>query len=511
MSGPGTVDPSPRNAARRALADEVQELRTRCTDLESSVEEFDRVVSTNKNLRSKLNEMEHQLGELKDIVHGLLDFKTRATKLLQVLVSNRNVDELKHQLLSLALQSNDPNAFLKSVVDGEQDATGGDGEDAGNSGGAPGLHLGATDAEALQLQLRDSQQMKDVCNNALLHLFGAVKELKPEHNLYPHGLTRNDPGWPGDGVGAERRTYIRFDWTKPYDDPINVGTFMEFCKFVRNRGAERVPAAAEVLDKATDATIQERCQLKYKYKAEKHRRYLKRQNQALQEATRTSNEDGEDENPKMKARGRKLRRMVPTYSAMEMETFVTHGAQSDDESEYETTLDGSRRKAGHYITRGWPFMSERFTALKTLVDEMDDPAPPPRGPYPRKPGSPREGDPPSNQCNQFLLREWMIDPAVLEQHPEWRRQRLVIPDDEPVQTQAPTQVNKRKNKPDIYQTGSVLVNAKKARLDLSAAQGKLQDTLAGETLEELGLGLDEGLPGVSRKESDDDEEEDLYD
>ncbi|KDN49281.1 hypothetical protein RSAG8_01983, partial [Rhizoctonia solani AG-8 WAC10335] len=143
--------------------------------------------------------------------------------------------------MSLALLSNDPNIFLKSVVDEEQHS----GENGG-SGGEAGLgetdtsnlaagdteqvqlklrdsetdtsNLAAGDTEQVQLKLRDSQKMKDACNKSLLHLFGAVKELKPEHSLYPHGLTRSDPGWPGEGVGSEHRTYLRFDWTKPSDE-----------------------------------------------------------------------------------------------------------------------------------------------------------------------------------------------------------------------------------------------------------------------------------------------------
>ncbi|KAG8687262.1 hypothetical protein FRC11_007514, partial [Ceratobasidium sp. 423] len=207
-----------------------------------------------------------------------------------------------------------------------------------------------------------------------------VKILKPEQTLYPHGLTRNDPGWPGEGVGDQRCTFIRFDFTKSCDDPINVNAFKEYCKFVRNRGAERVPAAEEVIRKATNAMIQEHCQKKYKYEAEKHRHYLKRLNEPAQAIMGNQpGKGGADGNvtqvsprkkkatayyrsraeAKIKAQGHKLQRMVVPYSIMELKTFVTHGAQSDDESEYETLQDGTQHKTKRYITRGWPFMSER--------------------------------------------------------------------------------------------------------------------------------------------------------
>ncbi|KAG8729322.1 hypothetical protein FRC11_009054, partial [Ceratobasidium sp. 423] len=152
-----------------------------------------------------------------------------------------------------------------------------------------------------------------------------------------------------------------------------------------------------------------------------------------------------------------------------------------------------------------------FKTLKSLVDEMDDPEPP-QGFLPRIPGSPREGIPPANTCNQYLLRDWMVDPAVLEEHPEWHKRRLVISDDEPIETPPPTQSNKRKNELKAHQNSSTLPpDAKKARLDLSAAREKLKDTLAGETFEGLGLALeDEGGPGPSQNALEE-EEDDLYD
>ncbi|KAG8726162.1 hypothetical protein FRC11_000703, partial [Ceratobasidium sp. 423] len=193
--------------------------------------------SMNKQLHARVVHLETELGDIRDVLQGLLEFKIQATKLLQVLVLKHDIDELKNQVLSLALLSDDPNAFLKSVVDGEQESNqaSGNGE---NMGTETTYLANVTDVEKLQSQLRDSKQMKDACNDALLHLFRAVKELKPEHTLYPHGITQNDPGWPGEGVGSEHRTYIQFNFTKPYDNPINIDVFKEFCKFVCNHGGE---------------------------------------------------------------------------------------------------------------------------------------------------------------------------------------------------------------------------------------------------------------------------------
>ncbi|KAG8732726.1 hypothetical protein FRC11_011329 [Ceratobasidium sp. 423] len=274
MPGLGATDLSPCNAARRALADDVRELRTKCVMLDNSVQELKAAYASNKQLRSKVVDLETQLRSLDDTILGLLEFKTHAIKLLQALVLKHDVDEIKGQILSLALQSKDPNVFLKSIVDGEQ----GSDEMEGN---AAIMELGsshqptAMDAESLQCELCDSRLLKDACNNVLLHLFGAVRILKQEQTLYLHGLTRNDPRWPGAGVGDQRCTFIRFDFTKSCDDPINIDAFKEYCKFVRNHGVQRVPVAEEVIRKATNATIQERYQIKYKYEAEKHRHYLK--------------------------------------------------------------------------------------------------------------------------------------------------------------------------------------------------------------------------------------------
>ncbi|KAG8685498.1 hypothetical protein FRC11_010483 [Ceratobasidium sp. 423] len=102
-------------------------------------------------------------------------------------------------------------------------------------------------------------------------------------------------------------------------------------------------------------------------------------------------------------------------------------------------------------------MSERFKTLKSLMDEMDD-LEPPQGFLPWIPGSPQEGILPANTCNHSTLP------------------------------------------PD----------AKKAHLDLLAAQEKLKDTLAGEMFEGLGLALeDEGGPGPSQN-APEEEEDDLY-
>ncbi|KAG8738008.1 hypothetical protein FRC11_001680, partial [Ceratobasidium sp. 423] len=61
MPGLGTTDPSPRNAARRALADDVQELRAKCAMLDNSVQELEVAYATNKQLRSKVVDLETQL------------------------------------------------------------------------------------------------------------------------------------------------------------------------------------------------------------------------------------------------------------------------------------------------------------------------------------------------------------------------------------------------------------------------------------------------------------------
>ncbi|KDN34752.1 hypothetical protein RSAG8_12161, partial [Rhizoctonia solani AG-8 WAC10335] len=152
------------------------------------------------------------------MLEDLLEFQTPATKLLQVLVSNHDVNELKDQIMSLALLSNDPNIEVgyrrRTTLRREWWEQG-----KASLGETDMSNLAAGDTEQVQLKLQDSQKMKwDACNKSLLHLFGAVKELKPEHGLYLHGLTRSDPGWPGEGVGSEHRTYLRFDWTKPSDE-----------------------------------------------------------------------------------------------------------------------------------------------------------------------------------------------------------------------------------------------------------------------------------------------------
>ncbi|KAF8747918.1 hypothetical protein RHS01_11179 [Rhizoctonia solani] len=344
MPSAGTTNPSPHAAARRATADNIQELRTKYTLLESLVQDLKEAYAANRQLRSKVVHLEAQLSTLGDTVQSLLEFKSQATRLLQVLVSNHGVDELKAQVLSLALQSNDPNTFLKSVVDGENPS-----DETDGNGGNTLLPLG------------------NCLHKGVIAPVWAIKELKPELILYPHGLTRNDPGWPGEGVGDERRPFLWFDFTKPPDDPINVEGFKEYCKFVRNRGAEQVPAATDIIAKATNATIQEQCQMKYKYEAEKYKQYLKERSQGdVPPQTINLKRAGI---LKLKARAQKLSKMVIPYSTMELQTFLTPGAQSDDESEYKILQDGTERKTGQYITHGWSFMSKQERLKKALAGE----------------------------------------------------------------------------------------------------------------------------------------------
>ena len=120
----------------------------------SLVQDLKEAYAANRQLCSKVVHLEAQLSTLGDTVQSLLEFKSKATKLPQVLVSNHGVDELKAQVLSLALQSNNPNMFLKSVVDGENPS-----DETNRNRGNTLLLLGSmhTDtkmnSEQLQLQL----------------------------------------------------------------------------------------------------------------------------------------------------------------------------------------------------------------------------------------------------------------------------------------------------------------------------------------------------------------------
>jgi hypothetical protein len=119
-----------------------------------------------------------------------------------------------------------------------------------------------------------------------------VSVIKPEKVLYPQGLTTDDPNWPSEGMGGQRRPYLRFDFTKRHDDPINEEAFKAWCKFVRNRGPQRVPESAAILEQATDATIQERCLVKYSYERDKYKTYLKDQAVLAANARPQSPRDG---------------------------------------------------------------------------------------------------------------------------------------------------------------------------------------------------------------------------
>ncbi|KAF8757962.1 Reverse transcriptase (RNA-dependent DNA polymerase) [Rhizoctonia solani] len=144
MPSAGTTNPSPHAAARRATADDIQELQTKYTLLRA---------------RFKISKKPtQQIGNFAPRIQIPSD------KVATSPSANHGVDELKAQVLSLALQSNDPNTFLKSVVDGENPL-----DETDRNGGNALLPLGSThtdtemNPEQLQLQLRDCQPMKVNC------------------------------------------------------------------------------------------------------------------------------------------------------------------------------------------------------------------------------------------------------------------------------------------------------------------------------------------------------------
>ncbi|KAG8736563.1 hypothetical protein FRC10_009192 [Ceratobasidium sp. 414] len=403
------TNPSAVRQVQRAQADAIDELKQKhsqlvdtVTQLEESLEES---TDENKKLYKRLKSFENNQRELESQLQGFAEelqrlqkFKSGAMQLLRTLVAGQTMDDVQSQFLAAAISSGDTNAFVKALAELNKDGEGNGEEDSGQ---------------------------QDAVNSCLFHLHGAVGHLKPEHVAYPDGLTPQDLDWPGEGTGPDRRPYLRFDCTKPYNNPINIDSFKELCKYIRNRGAERVPKAATTLEQATDETIQQRCIWKYSYEAEKYRTYRKKQIAALNEgneckthgqvAARTAQRMMELHSPPRSKKADSGLSNSPDgsqYSETQRKTMITPGAQSLDVTEYETNERGVRQKTKKFISRPWPFLSDEFVKMKADIDAIEDPELP-RGYQERVTGPPREGEPLRGLLNEHLLREWMVKPDIL--------------------------------------------------------------------------------------------------
>jgi chromosome segregation ATPase len=161
----GTANPSAHQQVRRAVVDEIKELKNNVSELQESIAKLEELDSSNKRLHTKVTRLESELKDIKSTHQNLLDFKTQATKLLTALVSSRGVDEVRNQILSSALASDDPNAYLKALVDVDPEEGNGRTEAAQSANDGPrtagqGVSMPQNEAEILQEELRDSQELK---------------------------------------------------------------------------------------------------------------------------------------------------------------------------------------------------------------------------------------------------------------------------------------------------------------------------------------------------------------
>ncbi|KAG9118541.1 hypothetical protein FRC07_006899 [Ceratobasidium sp. 392] len=541
-------NPSTVLQAQKAQGDAIDDLKrkySQITETLSKLEEtLDKVKKNGKSLAKKVQDLEGEREELATRLDESLEqqshlqrFRTKATRLLRALAAGQTFDEVHNQIVADAISFGDPNAYFLALErlgdDGDSDEDEGSGQ---NSQTGDGNHVPGTTgtADLPQEEILESRLFMKAVNSCLFHLMGAVSYLKAEHEMvYPEGLTPQDENWPSEGVGAARRPLLRFDFTKRHDDPINVDSFKQWCTFVRERGAQRVPKAESILAQATEDTIKQRCAIKYQYEADKYKRSIKTQLQALDNAQHEQEQgdggsggDTADDgvqrrvpdakkkrtaayrarsSGKMKSRERRMA-LLPAdqYTEMQRATMLTPGAQSQDETEYEVGEDGARRKTKRFTTRAWPFLSDTFVAMKQAIDAIADPSPE-RGYQTRVPGPPREGDPPRNKMNEHCLREWMIKPDVLAAHPEWTRTRRVIPDGDPIKSEKPAKRRRSDNSSREPLPANQLRNV---RQKLMGARTALENTLAGATYDQLQEDLvadgdDEGA-GVPSGDSDDD-------
>ncbi|KAG8712872.1 hypothetical protein FRC09_019380 [Ceratobasidium sp. 395] len=542
MPGPSGSTPSTTLQAQRAQGDAIEELKRKYSRISETVtkleNDLDEAKKANKSLARKFEDLEEncqdltsQLEEALEEQRDLQRFRARATRLLRALAAGQTLDEIQNQLVTQAISSGDANAYLAALNTLGDEDDGEEEEDEQHAGGNDEGHTpgpGAPETYS-QEEIVDAALFKKTVNSCLFHLYGAVGSLKPEHMGYPEGLAPGDEAWPSEGTGASRRALIRFDFSKRHDEPVNVEPFKTWCKFVRDRGAERVPNAQSVLAQASEDTIQKRCALKYQYEADKYKTYVKAQARAVEQARRNQEQarrnqeqeeassdgdtadDGEQRVPdekkkrtaayrarttgattvadltdrfvqKMNSRRRRMESLpADQYSEMQRATMLTPGAQSQDETDYEVGEDGARRKTNQFKTRAWPFLSDEFVAMKKAIDAIADPSPP-RGYQARVPGLPREGDPPRNKMNEQLLRVWMVKPDVLTANPEWIRTRRVIPNDDPIRSEKP---NKRRRSGN---SGGEIVpqnQIRSVRRKLQGAKTALEDTLGGKTYDRL--------------------------
>ncbi|KAG9126142.1 hypothetical protein FRC07_004749 [Ceratobasidium sp. 392] len=378
------------------------------------------------------------------------------------------MDNVQTKLLTAAITSGDAYAYLDTLLtmdpednngidkgDAERKENQPPGDGTGEAlpavAGGPGLLAGAHGfgggegaATVNQEKVYTSKLLKDVVNSCLFHLYGDVDRLKPERIGYPYGLTPQDPGWPAKGKGPGRRAYIQFDLTKPHNDPINEQPLKEWCKFEQAQ-----QAAQQIQDKQEGSTGSDTADDGTAHPAKKKK--------TAGYQTRTLG--------KMHSRSCRMEKLPPDapYTQMQQDTMATPGAQSQDKTEYEDMADGTRRKTKNFISRPWSFLSNEFVAMKKAVDEIEDPDPP-RGYQKRIPGPPREGPPPRNNLNKYLLHRWM---------PAWSPKS-----------------NVKKRKPQSNRQSVPKSELRKVCRKLVDGKGALAANLDGQTIDKLQEDLD---------------------
>lgn len=292
----GSTAPSAQKAAKRAETDIVKELKKNYGALETKLTSLN---NTTAELRSQVESLEQQLESLSGVQNlvnkltadmvTLQEFSKVSLRLLTALTSSHTATALQSDLLASALGSGNIGAY-KEILDqlvgpstsGDADE-GSDGAivDAGDEPSEPSNNLAEQAARSRAFIVSQHFciyraiglpiQCQDACAQSLFFLSGVKRYSKNYEQLhYPHGYTENDPEWPsfaGEMEDGQPLKKLRFDLEKPHTDEVNRAAFLRWCRYVRLRGAQRVPQAREALLLVSDQQIEQRCATKFGYEA----------------------------------------------------------------------------------------------------------------------------------------------------------------------------------------------------------------------------------------------------
>ncbi|KAF8597414.1 hypothetical protein BDV93DRAFT_562368 [Ceratobasidium sp. AG-I] len=519
--------PSAGSQAIRARERAADELKVRFESLEA------RYNSETKALTSRVRHLE---GELQDqhalnatLRDSVDDFRARIMNLensratmdrsLQVVDAKLAVEESRIDVATADLEVVAPG--LANYSEGDEGSNGENSTHPANLEAE--VQARASTAAQLSKAAMDSEAVKDAVGKVLYNLYRVAnfKNIADKH--YPH-VPIDHGEWPHTSKpDGSRENHVRFNFEEPFDSATNLVLFNRWVDAVRMIGPVQVVAAKAHLEVIDEEDLRSRVKMRYDWE---RRSYLKAMKNKIiptknrgpdQETTEQAGEDSaagasapgatngtvevvltleqlavmptanrqSHQRTKIDERARKrpgLSGEDAKYKAPKYDTVLTIGATSEDDYEVQSVNGHPPQKTGRIVSREWWYASKELLDCKKAIDAVPDTKPQTkRAVTVAVRGDVRPGSPRRNKTLENRVRQWMVDPEVLNQHPQWMQDGRVLADDA---TDVPATRSKRKVS--SVQSGSVAGpsnKGKQARLTLQARK-KILDDKVGESIHE---------------------------